>query len=45
MNEVAVVICNYNKKDYVLGCIESVFASSFEAFDLIVVDNVKRRFE
>jgi len=39
MNEVAVVICNYNKKDFVLGCIESVFASSFEKFDLIVVDN------
>ena len=39
MNDLAVVICNYNKKDFVLGCIESVFASSFKAFDLIVVDN------
>jgi len=39
MNPIAVVICNYNKKGYVLDCIESVFASNFTAFDLIVVDN------
>jgi len=39
MNDIAVVICNYNKKDFVLNCIESVFKSSFKNFDLIVVDN------
>ena len=39
MNQVAVVICNYNKKDFVLDCIESVLASSFKDFDLVVVDN------
>ena len=39
MNEVAVVICNYNKRDYVINCIESIFKSSFNSFDLIVVDN------
>ena len=39
MNDVAVIICNYNKKDYVLDCIESVFKSAFSRFDLIVVDN------
>ncbi|MDR2356395.1 MAG: glycosyltransferase family 2 protein, partial [Clostridiales Family XIII bacterium] len=39
MKPVAVVICNYNKKDFVLDCIASVFASDFKDFDLIVVDN------
>ena len=39
MNDIAVVICNYNKKNYVLSCIESVLNSSFRGFDLIVVDN------
>lgn len=39
MNSVVAVICNYNKKDFVLGCIESVLASNFKDFDLIVVDN------
>jgi GT2 family glycosyltransferase len=39
MNSTAVVICNYNKKDFVLACIESVFASNFTDFDVIAVDN------
>lgn len=39
MKQVAVVICNFNKKDFVLDCIKSVFDSSFTDFDLIVVDN------
>jgi GT2 family glycosyltransferase len=39
MKSTAVVICNYNKKDFVLGCLESVFASNFTDFDVIVVDN------
>ncbi|GHU53898.1 hypothetical protein FACS1894132_07400 [Clostridia bacterium] len=39
MKSVAVVICNYNKKNFVLNCIKSVFASNFTNFDLIVVDN------
>ena len=37
--KLAIVICNWNKKDYVLKCVESVFASDFHDFDLIVVDN------
>jgi len=36
---VAIVICNYNKKDFVVNCIKSVFESNFKDFDLIVVDN------
>lgn len=39
MKNIAIVICNFNKKDFVLDCIESVFQSSFTDFDLIVVDN------
>jgi GT2 family glycosyltransferase len=37
--KLAIVICNWNKKDYVLKCVESVFASDFHDYDLIVVDN------
>ncbi|MDI3546991.1 MAG: hypothetical protein PWR10_643 [Halanaerobiales bacterium] len=36
---VAIIILNYNKKDYVLQCIESVKKSSFQNYDLYVVDN------
>ena len=39
MNDLAIIICNYNKKDYVLSCIDSVLQSDFGQFDLIVVDN------
>ena len=37
--KLAIVICNWNKKDYVLKCVESVFASDSQDYDLIVVDN------
>jgi GT2 family glycosyltransferase len=39
MEKTAVVICNYNKKDFVLGCIESVFRSEGADVDLIGVGN------
>lgn len=39
MNKVAAVICNYNKSDYVIQCIQSVLESRFTDFDLFVVDN------
>ncbi|MBR6770599.1 MAG: glycosyltransferase family 2 protein [Lachnospiraceae bacterium] len=39
MKKIAAVICNYNKKDFVMGCIQSVLESEFQDFDLIVVDN------
>jgi GT2 family glycosyltransferase len=39
VKSVAIVICNYNKKDFLLDCIASVFVSNFKEFDLIVVDN------
>ena len=37
--EVAIIICNYNKREYVLKCINSVFNLSFKDYDLFVVDN------
>ncbi|MCH3964309.1 MAG: glycosyltransferase family 2 protein [Clostridium sp.] len=39
MIKLAVVICNYNKKNYILKCIESVMESSFKNLDIYVVDN------
>ncbi|NBI92422.1 glycosyltransferase family 2 protein [Lachnospiraceae bacterium] len=39
MRKVAAVICNYNKKDYVAECIQSVTESVFQDFDIIAVDN------
>lgn len=39
MNKIAIIICNYNKKNDVIRCIESVFNSSFKSLDLYVVDN------
>ena len=39
MRKVAAVICNYNKKDYVTECIQSVTESMFQDLDIVVVDN------
>ncbi len=36
---IGIVICNYNKKEYIVNCIQSVFASSINDFDVYVVDN------
>ena len=39
MKKIGIVICNYNKKDYVLNCIRSVLESKNQDFDLYVADN------
>lgn len=39
MKEVGVVICNYNKAEQVLECIQTVLESKYQDFDLYVVDN------
>lgn len=39
MKPIGIVICNYNKKDAVLACIESVLESNMDDFDIYVVDN------
>lgn len=38
-HKVAIIICNYNKREYVLQCIKSVMDLAFQKYDLYVVDN------
>ena len=37
--KVAIVICNWNKKDYVMQCITAAKSMNYPNFDIIVVDN------
>lgn len=39
MKKVGIVICNYNKVNCVLECIQCILESKFQDFDLFVVDN------
>lgn len=39
MNRIGIIICNYNKKEYVEKCIESLEKQSMKDFDIYVVDN------
>lgn len=39
IKDVAVVICNWNRQDYIIKCIDSVLKSKKIVFDIIVVDN------
>lgn len=39
MKAIGIVICNYNKADYVCRCIESVLDSDMDNFDIYMVDN------
>ena len=39
MKQIGIVICNYNKKEDVLACIQSVLESKFQDYDIYVVDN------
>lgn len=39
MREIGVIICNYNKEDYIINCIRTVLESSIQNFDVYVVDN------
>ncbi len=39
MKSTGVVICNYNKADYVMNCIQSVLESKTDDYDIFVVDN------
>lgn len=39
MKKVGIVVCNYNKEDAVLDCIQSILESKFTDYDLYVVDN------
>lgn len=37
--KIGIVICNYNKEDYIIHCIQSILASTINDFDVYVVDN------
>lgn len=39
MKNVGIIICNYNKKEFVVGCIESLRRQTIKDFDVYVVDN------
>ncbi|WP_051200192.1 glycosyltransferase [Butyrivibrio sp. FCS006] len=39
MKDIAVVICNYNKKEYVIKCVASLKSQNIDNFDIYVVDN------
>lgn len=39
MKKTGIVICNYNKREYVINCIQSVLESKTDDFDIFVVDN------
>lgn len=39
MKKLGIVICNYNKEDAVIDCIQSILESKFTDYDLYVVDN------
>ena len=39
LKKVVAVVCNYNKREYVAGCVQSVVESAFEGLDVVVVDN------
>lgn len=39
MKKTGIVICNYNKREYVVNCIQSVLESKTDDFDIYVVDN------
>ncbi|RXT04468.1 glycosyltransferase family 2 protein [Ammoniphilus sp. CFH 90114] len=36
---VGIVICNYNKKEYLVSCIESILELDYQDFEIYVVDN------
>lgn len=39
MNPIGIVICNYNKSNFVLDCIKSILESNVDNYDIYVVDN------
>ena len=39
MKKIGIVVCNYNKEDYIVNCVDSILKSDFQDFDVYVVDN------
>ncbi|MGE6081210.1 glycosyltransferase family 2 protein, partial [Aeromonas veronii] len=36
---ISIVILNYNSTEYTINCINSIFNSSYDNYEVIVVDN------
>lgn len=39
MKKIGVVVCNYNKREYVIKCVNSILKQSIQDMDIYVVDN------
>lgn len=39
MKKIGIFICNYNKVDFVVRCVQAIKEQTFQDFDLFVVDN------
>lgn len=39
MKNIGIIVCNYNKQDYVVNCVKSIFEQTIDDFDIFVVDN------
>lgn len=39
MKNIGIVVCNYNKKEYVLNCVRSLFEQTTDDMDIYMVDN------
>lgn len=39
LKSIGIVVCNFNKEDYVLNCVKSLFEQTINDFDIYVVDN------
>lgn len=39
MKDIGIVICNFNKKEYILNCVQSVLNAKGDNYDVFVVDN------
>ena len=42
MCEVGIYICNYNKREFVIKCVESLLAQTMKEIDITVVDNASQ---
>lgn len=39
MNRVACIVCNYNKREFVMNCVKSLLEQTMDGLDIFVIDN------